>query len=251
MHRFHSSNEIHPTAIVGDQVVMGQGNRIGPNCILDGKVCIGDDNVFDASIVTHHQVTIGSHCRFYPFVALGFPGEMGAKGDKLPDGAGVEIGDMVVLREFVNVHAPYWWESTRISDSAYIMNKAYLAHDVQIGKSAIINAGVCLGGRAIVGDFANIGMNATVHQRSVVGENAMVGMGAGVKRNIPPFSVVVGLPAKVLKFNRVGAERRGLEELDWVEINFEAILRGIISSEHPVAVAISSFFEKYPEALRG
>lgn len=243
-------NRIHPTAIIGENVKMGDGNYVGPHCILEGEVEIGDDNYFDAGVITHHIVKIGNGCRFYPYVTLGFAGEMGAKGDKLSENAGVEIGDKVTIREYVNVHAAYWWAATKIGDGAYIMNKAYLAHDVQIGKGAIINAGVCLGGRAIVEDFANVGMGATVHQRSVVGESAMVGMNAAVKKHVPPFSIVAGVPAKILKFNRVGAMRRGLEDLDWVEANFFQILKNPEKFNHCVAESVAVFYEKYPDGLR-
>lgn len=243
-------NNIHPTAIIGKNVKMGTGNYVGPHCILEGDLVMGDNNYLDAGVITHHIVKIGDGCHFYPYVTIGFAGEMGAKGDKLPENAGVEIGNKVTIREYVNVHAAYWWEATRIGDGSYIMNKAYLAHDVQIGRGVIINAGVCLGGRAIIQDFANVGMGATVHQRSVVGESAMVGMNAAVKKHVPPFAVVAGVPAKILKFNRVGAERRGMEDLDWVEKNYGQLLQNPGQSGHPVAKALFAFFEKYQDCLR-
>ena len=252
MVQFHPSNKIHKTAIVHDTVFMGQNNVIGPFCVIKGDIEMGDNNVFETGIVTDHKVTIGSNCKFYPYVSLGFAGEMGAKGDKLPEGKGVEIGDKVTIREFVNVHAPYWWENTKIGDESYIMNKSYIAHDCQIGKKVMVNAGVRLGGRAILQDFANIGMGATVHQRSVVGENAMVGMNAVVKKNIPPFAVVAGVPSRVLKFNIIGAKRRGMEEgyLNMINENFQAIINQGGSKNGQIERSILSFFETYPDALR-
>jgi len=252
MFQFHPSNKIHKTAIVDDTVTMGKNNIIGPFCVIKGTIEIGDNNIFETGIVTDHKVKIGSNCKFYPYVSLGFAGEMGAKGDKLPDGKGVFIGNKVTIREFVNVHAPYWWENTQIGDESYLMNKSYIAHDCQIGKKVMINAGVKLGGRAIIQDFANVGMGATVHQRSVIGENAMVGMNAVVKKNIPPFAVVAGVPSRILKFNIIGAKRRGMDEdyLKAVNENFKKLINEGGNENGQIEKVIQSFVNTYPAMLR-
>jgi len=44
---------------------------------------------------------------------------------------------------------------------------------------------------------ASIGSNATILAGVVIGEGAMVGAGAVVTRDVPPFSIVVGNPARV------------------------------------------------------
>ncbi len=252
MVQFHPSNKIHKTAIVHDTVMMGQNNIVGPFCVIKGDVKMGDNNVFETGVVTDHKVTIGDNCKFYPYVSLGFAGEMGAKGDKLPKGKGVVIGNKVTIREFVNVHAPYWWENTKIGDESYIMNKSYIAHDCQIGKKVMVNAGVRLGGRAILQDFANVGMGATVHQRSVVGENAMVGMNAAVKKHIPPFAVVAGVPSRILKFNIIGAKRRGMEEdyLNEISNNFKSIIEKGGGDTGVIEKSLKTFFETYPDTIR-
>ena len=232
--------------------IRDRNNTIGPYCVLNGDVEIGNNNIFEAGIVTDHQVKIGNDCKFYPYVSLGFAGEMGAKGDKLPEGKGVEIGNGVTIREFVNVHAPFWWENTKIGDGSYIMNKSYIAHDCQIGQNVLINAGVKLGGRAVIQDFANVGMGATVHQRSVVGENAMVGMNAVVKRHIPPFAVVAGVPTRILKFNFIGAKRRGynLKYVEEIQKNFLNIIFKPSNRIGEIEGKIQTFLELHPNALK-
>jgi acetyltransferase-like isoleucine patch superfamily enzyme len=44
---------------------------------------------------------------------------------------------------------------------------------------------------------ASIGSNATVVAGITIGEGAMVGAGAVVTRDVPPYSVVAGVPARV------------------------------------------------------
>ena len=66
--------------------------------------------------------------------------------------------------------------------------------DVTIGHAAI-----CHGVR--IDDGALIGMGAILLSGSVIGEGALVAAGALVRENevIPPFSLAVGVPAKVVK----------------------------------------------------
>ena len=41
-------NVIHPTAVIGDRVEMGEDNYIGPFCYFTGEVEIGNNNRFEA-----------------------------------------------------------------------------------------------------------------------------------------------------------------------------------------------------------
>ncbi len=77
-----------------------------------------------------------------------------------------------------------------------------IGSDVTIGHGAIVHG-------VKVGDFALIGMGAILLGGSTVGEGAIVGAGAVVLENqtIPPFSVAVGAPARVVK-SLDPAERR-------------------------------------------
>lgn len=52
---------------------------------------------------------------------------------------------------------------------------------------------------AIVRRGAKIGANATLLPGVVIGENALVGAGAVVVEDVPPNSVVVGNPARIIK----------------------------------------------------
>ena len=51
-----------------------------------------------------------------------------------------------------------------------------------------------------IGKGASIGSNATILSKIRVGENAIVGAGSVVTKDVPPFAVVAGNPAKILRF---------------------------------------------------
>jgi acetyltransferase EpsM len=59
--------------------------------------------------------------------------------------------------------------------------------------------GATLAGRVRVGDFAVIGSNATVLPDLVIGEGAFVAAGAVVTKNVPPWSLVAGCPARLVR----------------------------------------------------
>jgi UDP-N-acetylglucosamine acyltransferase len=191
-------SRIHPTAVLGPGVELGEDNVIGPNAVILGPTTLGDGNWVA------------------PGAVIGGPAEM--RGVAHPAawegelrGGGIHIGDRNVLREHVVVHAPHEGE-TLVGDDCYLMNKVYVPHDAHLEDGVVMAASVLMGGHCRVGAGANLGLGAMVHQRLVVGPGAMAGMGSVVTRPIPPFALAYGTPARVAGVNRVGMRRAGIAE---------------------------------------
>ena len=53
--------------------------------------------------------------------------------------------------------------------------------------------------RSLVGDNASIGANATIVCGVEIGEQAMVGAGSVVVEDVPPRTLVVGNPARIVR----------------------------------------------------
>lgn len=190
-----SGTAVHPSAVLSDGVDLGERVTIGPHVVLLGPCRIGSDT------------RIGAGC------VVGAPPEItnarqndAWNGDL--DHHGVEIGDGCVLREHVTVQQGSV-QPTRIGPGSWLLTRAYVAHDCQVGAHVTISAGVCLGGYAVVGEHATLGMNATVHQRREIGPGAMIGMSAVVTRDVPPWSKTYGSPARTHGANLVGLRRQG------------------------------------------
>ena len=251
MSKPETTNTIHPTAILDGKVKMGTGNFIGPNVVMRGNIEIGDNNFIDAGAVLENNVLVGSDNYFYPYAVIGALGEMGLKGDFFNEEGIVRIGNHVTIREYVCIHSPVYRQETIIDDYAYLMNKSYVAHDCHIGKYAVLSSGVLLAGRCIVGEHANIGLGTTVHQRRCIGDYAMVGMQSVITRDVLPFAMVAGNPARILRFNKKGVEHKGFESkwLDEVEKFYQSPIHTTISSDNPLIKEINLFLLKYPESL--
>jgi sugar O-acyltransferase (sialic acid O-acetyltransferase NeuD family) len=81
---------------------------------------------------------------------------------------------------------------------------AIVEHDCVIGDHAHIATGARLTGDVRVGDGAHIGAGATVRQSLSIGEGAVVGVGAAVVKDVAPWTVVVGVPARVVDRREFG-----------------------------------------------
>src|SRR6187551_2075364 len=235
------SNNIHPTAIVEGNIIMGQGNVIGPHVVIRGNITIGHHNLIDTGVVIENNVTIGHHNHMYAYSSIGALGEMGSKGDRLVEEGRVIIGDEVTIREFVCIHSPVYTLETAIHSKAYLMNKSYVAHDCVVGESVVLSSGVLLAGRCVVGHHSNVGLGATIHQSTHVGPHAMIGMQAVIVADVLPYATVAGNPARILHFNRIGVARHGVvdNQLDEVDKFFAALPNINKNSDNPMIKEIN------------
>lgn len=58
-------------------------------------------------------------------------------------------------------------------------------------------------GPVVIDDFVWVGGNTTILQGVHIGEGAVIGAGSVVTRDIPPYSIAVGSPARVIKSREV------------------------------------------------
>ncbi|MFV0317032.1 MAG: UDP-N-acetylglucosamine acyltransferase [Microthrixaceae bacterium] len=203
-------NNIHPSAVVGPKVELGDANVIGPGVVLVGPLHIGNDN------------WIGPH------TVIGTPAEIRgidhtAGWEEPAQHGGLSIGDHNVIREGTCVHAPHYGRSS-IGDDCYIMNNCYIGHDALVEDSVTMASTVVMGGHCRIGRGANLGLSASLHQRSIVGPGAMVGMGSVVTRPVPPHSKAYGNPARVHGTNEVGLRRSDVDltSIEWLESLYSA-----------------------------
>lgn len=158
---------IHPTAIIGKNVRIGEGCYIGPYCLIGEKA--EHKNYWDTEV-----------------------GE-------------VVIRDNVIITGHVTIDAGTD-DITIISHGCFIMKGVHIGHDVHVGNNVTISPHAILGGHVRVGQDVNIGMGAIIHQRCEIGHSSMIGMGTIVtkKSSIHPYGKFVGNPARYLDRNRTG-----------------------------------------------
>jgi acetyltransferase-like isoleucine patch superfamily enzyme len=152
-----------------------------------------------ADFFAHHQAIvestqIGRATRIWAFVHI-LPGAVIGEDCNLCDHVFVEndviIGDRVTIKSGVQV-----WDGVRIEDDVFIGPDVAFTND-PFPRSKQHPEKYS---RTVVQKGASISANATILPGLTIGQNAMVGAGAVVTKNVPPNSIVVGNPARIVNY---------------------------------------------------
>jgi len=196
----HPSAELHPTvqvgayAVIGGSVKVGAGTVIGPHVVLDGLTEIGANN------------------QFFAGAAIGLePQDLKYNGSQTH----VKIGDNNLIREYVTINrATYEGEATVIGNGNLLMAYVHVGHNCVIEDRVVIANSTALAGHVRIESRATISGVLGIHQFVQIGRQAMVGGMSRIHRDVPPYMLVEGNPARVRSLNLVGLRRSGLIETD-------------------------------------
>ncbi|WP_445381934.1 acetyltransferase [Robiginitalea sp. IMCC43444] len=92
--------------------------------------------------------------------------------------------------------------NTQIGEHVIINTAASVDHDNVIGDFVHISPKATLTGHVTVGEGTHIGAGAVVIPKIKIGKWCIVGAGAVVIKDVPDYAVVVGNPAKIIKYNK-------------------------------------------------
>jgi UDP-N-acetylglucosamine acyltransferase len=198
---------IHPTAIVHPSAQLAADVEIGPYCVVGENVTLGARTMLQGHIVVNGWTQIGADCTIYPFATIG-----AASQDRKYAGerAYTRIGDRTVLREYVSIQRATGAEAvTSVGDDCLLLAYVHVAHNCVIGSGVTMSNLAQLAGHVEIGDYALLGGMAGVHQFTRIGRYAMVGGMSKINKDLPPFFLVEGNPAKPYGLNSVGLRRAG------------------------------------------
>jgi UDP-N-acetylglucosamine acyltransferase len=203
---------IHPSALIGEDVVLGEGVSIGPFAILEAGVVVGDRCRLAPHSVLRSGTVLGSDTTVDCFAVVG-----GLPQDHRFDRSivsGVVVGSGVTIREGVTIHrATIPNQSTRIGDGCFLMANSHVAHDRVLHEKVMLTNNVMLAGNVHIGAHAVVGGGAGIHQFVRIGESAMVGGNATVTQDVPPFTTIVDRN-RLSGLNTIGLRRRGFAGQD-------------------------------------
>lgn len=103
----------------------------------------------------------------------------------------VVIGDNVTIKSGV-----YVWDGVTIEDNAFIGPCAVFTND-KFPRSKVYPEEFP---KTLVKKGASIGANSTILPGVTLGENCMVGAGSVVTKDVPDYAIVMGNPARIIKY---------------------------------------------------
>jgi len=93
---------------------------------------------------------------------------------------------------------------SKIGDFTIINTSSSVDHDNIIEDFASIAPGVTTGGNVNVGKYGAVSLKAGIIHGITIGEHTVIGAGSVVLKDIPPFSVAYGVPAKIIRERKKG-----------------------------------------------
>ena len=162
-------DDIHPTAIIDDDVILQGNNHIGPHTIIG---CEGL-NIYRFKNKLYNTTHVGG-------VIIGL---------------GVRIGNNCSIQRAVI-------GNTEIGSYTLIAHNVMIGHGVVIGKENVISSGAMISGSVTTGNNVYIGPGVTVKNGISIGDNSFIGVGSNVIHDIPDDTVAAGNPARVMKGKR-------------------------------------------------
>ncbi len=153
-----------------------------------------------ATIRIAPNVKLGENVKIYAFVNL-YGCEIG---DELKIGTFVEIQKGAFIGKHVKISShSFVCEGVTIEDNVFIGHGVMFINDKYPRSTSPTGALQTEDDWQVVPTVikagASIGSNATILCGITVGEQAIVGAGSVVTRDVPPFTVVAGNPARVLR----------------------------------------------------
>jgi len=201
---------IDPRAAIDPKAELDEGVSVGPFSVIGAGVRVASGTVIGPHVVINGDTSIGHDNRIYQFSSIGEdPQDKKYAGEPTR----LEIGDRNQIREFTTIHRGTVQDEglTRIGSDNLLMAYTHVAHDCMVGDHAIMANAASMGGHVKLGDWAILGGFTIVHQFCRVGAHSFCAMGSAVSKDVPPFVMVGGHPAKPHGLNSEGLKRRGFD----------------------------------------
>lgn len=203
------TQHIHPAAYIAEGAILGDNVSVGPFAVIEAGAEVGAGSRIGAHAVVHAHVKLGQGNILHPHAVLGgLPQDTGFKPETE---TWLICGDNNTFREGFTAHrATKENGATRIGSGCYFMNNSHVAHDCSVGDNTIFANNVAIGGHVEVGKKVFIGGSAVAHQFCRIGSYAIVQGTTGLNKDVIPFTMIGGRPAKHYRLNTIGLRRAGI-----------------------------------------
>jgi len=181
--------KIGKNCVIGSNTIIEQNVIIGKNCII-GSNSVIKNSILGDNVVIQDGNKIGQ--KGFGFIPLK------DKNFKIPHIGRVIIYDNVEIASGCTIDRGSV-DDTEIGRNTYIDNQVHIAHNVKIGSNCMIAGQVGFAGSTKIGNNVSIGGQAGISGHLIIGNNVRIGGGSGVVKDIEDNQTVMGYPAVPLK----------------------------------------------------
>lgn len=191
---------VGPMAVVGRDVELGTGVVIGAGSVVEDGARIGAGTRLFPRVTVHRGTRLGERCIVQSGTVLGSDGfgyatDESGRHHRVPQRGGLTIGDDVEIGANVTIDRGSAGD-TVVGEGCKIDNLVHIAHNVRIGRKAMIVAQVGIAGSTIVGENAVLAGQAGIAGHLRIGDRARIGAQAGVIGDVPAGAEYSGYPAR-------------------------------------------------------
>lgn len=147
------------------------------------------------------NVIIGEECNF---------------GDHTFVESDVKIGNRVTVKNGVSI-----WKGVIIEDDVFLGPNCVLTNDL-FPRSKVYHSEYI---ETLIKKGASIGANATIICGTIIGEYSMIAAGAVVTKDVAPFNLVAGIPAKTIGYVGKTGERLVFDKNDLAKDTLDNIYK--------------------------
>lgn len=155
---------IHPTALIEDGVVLGEGTTVWDNVHIRRGVRIGNSCIIGEKTYIAYDVVIGDYVKV---------------------NASVYVCAGVTVEDFCMISAHVVFTNHQYPRAG---NRQLTGLETSLVTGETLSTRVCMG--------TTVGANATIGPGMTLGAFSMIGMGSVVTRDVLPHALVLGNPAR-------------------------------------------------------
>lgn len=201
---------IHPHVVIESGVVLGNGVEVFPGAHIGkepkGAGALARPLNFAKRVQIGDNTSVGPHAVIFYDVTIG-------SGSLIGDGASIREGCTIGSRCVIGRHTTVHY-STSIGDRTKVMDLSHITGNCSLGEDVFISVGVMMVndnaiGREgytaehvrgpIVEDGVAVGAGAILAAGVHLGKGSIVGAGSLVTGDVSPLTMVVGMPARVVR----------------------------------------------------